>query len=96
VQLLNSTTLQLEDFASNEIPPYAILSHTWGRGEVLFADLGTTKAQSKEGYWKIKCACRQAFQDGLQHVWIDTCCIDKSINAGLNYIRRLSGSAVHN
>jgi hypothetical protein len=44
MRLLNSTTLQLEDSASNEIPPYAILSHTWGRGEVMFADLGTTKA----------------------------------------------------
>ena len=39
---------------SSEIPPYAILSHTWGDEEVLFRDLvnGTAK-KKKEGYIKI-------------------------------------------
>ena len=48
MRLLNSIALQLEDFASNEIPPHAIFSYNWDRGEVLFTDLGTNRAKSKE------------------------------------------------
>ena len=83
---LIATSLEFEDFASNEIPPYASLSHTWGREEVLFADLGKIEAQGKEGYQKIKHTCRQALQDGLQYAWIDTCCTDKSSSAELSEV----------
>jgi hypothetical protein len=36
--LLNATTLQLEELAENEIPPYSMVSHAWGNAgdEVLF------------------------------------------------------------
>jgi len=84
MRLLNTTTFQFGDFPSNEIPPYAILSHTWGSEEVLLADLNLSGVQSKEGYRKIKSACHQASQDGLQHIWIDTCCIDKTSSAELS------------
>jgi hypothetical protein len=69
------------------IPPYAILSHTWGADaeEVTFADLGTGEGKHKPSYKKI-CFCgEQAQQDRLQYFWVDTCCIDKSDKAELSH-----------
>lgn len=65
---------------SGEIPAYAILSHTWGSGEVVFSDLEkpTSSWQQKAGYDKIRFCAEQSRQHGLRHFWIDTCCIDKS------------------
>ena len=36
-----------------------------------------------KGLSKIQHACEQARKDGLDHVWVDTCCIDKSSSAEL-------------
>ncbi|KAI1119299.1 kinesin light chain 1 [Nemania sp. NC0429] len=71
-----------QDLASDNIPPYAILSHTWGPDEVVFADLAKTQDdwQQKAGYNKIRFCAEQARQHGLQYFWVDTCCIDKSNN----------------
>ena len=74
-----------KDLISN-IPPYAILSHTWGSNddEVTFRDLTEALGLTKQGYSKIRFCAKQARIDGLQHIWIDTCCIDKSNNAELS------------
>ncbi|KAK4206452.1 HET-domain-containing protein, partial [Rhypophila decipiens] len=64
-----------------EIPPYAILSHTWGEEEVLFRDLADGTAKNKSGYAKIQFCGAQAERDGLRFFWVDTCCIDKSDKA---------------
>lgn len=65
----------------DEIPPYAILSHTWGtdEDEVTFAEVDSVDPQltAKHGYQKLLFCMKQAKKDGLQHIWIDTCCIDK-------------------
>jgi hypothetical protein len=65
----------------DDIPPYTILSHTWGADgdEVTFRDLTEgTGGRNKIGYEKKIEFCRaQAAIDGLQHFWIDTCYIDK-------------------
>jgi hypothetical protein len=69
-----------KDFVGNDtIPPYAILSHTWGPDteEVTFEDLTNGTGENKPGYEKIRFCGEQARQDGLQYFWIDTCCIDK-------------------
>ncbi|KAK2600175.1 hypothetical protein QQS21_005120 [Conoideocrella luteorostrata] len=65
---------------SDNIPPYAILSHTWGPDEVAFMDLAKKPSdwQRKAGYYKIKFCADQARQHGLQFFWVDTCCINKS------------------
>jgi hypothetical protein len=63
-------------------PPYAILSHRWiyqgGQSEEVtyqeFQNLDNIVMQ-KSGYAKIKATCYQAWRDGLQYVWVDTCCI---------------------
>jgi hypothetical protein len=63
----------------DEIPPYAILSHTWKDSEeVSFNELVNGTGKSKKGYEKIRFCGRQAKRDGLQYFWVDTCCIDKS------------------
>lgn len=82
--LLNVRTRQREEFFGNAIPPYAILSHTWGIDEVTFQDLSGTDHRQKLGYAKIDGCCRQATRDGLHYCWVDTCCIDKSSSAELS------------
>ncbi|KIW67315.1 hypothetical protein PV04_06579 [Phialophora macrospora] len=81
--LLDTTTLELREFQSTP-PPYAILSHTWGEGEVSFQELGTLEAKEKAGYWKIERCCEQAKSDGLGYAWVDTCNIDKRSSAELS------------
>jgi hypothetical protein len=72
--------LSLTDNLVKDIPPYAILSHTWGAegDEVTFNDLRNGSGKSKAGYNKVQFCGEQARKDGLQYFWVDTCCIDKS------------------
>ncbi|KNG48588.1 hypothetical protein TW65_04662 [Stemphylium lycopersici] len=78
--------LTITSFEDGAIPPYAILSHTWGEDaeEVTFADLAEGGGKHKPGYTKIRFCGGQAQQDGLQYFWVDTCCIDKSDKAELS------------
>src|SRR5436853_1289717 len=75
----------LTEFIGDNIPLYAILSHTWGADgeEVTFKDLVNHTGKSKAGYTKIEFCGEQASRDGLRYFWIDTCCIDKSSSAEL-------------
>ncbi|KAF2263136.1 HET-domain-containing protein [Lojkania enalia] len=68
------------------IPPYAILSHTWGADteEVTFKDLKNGTGKDKPGYEKIRFCGDQARRNGLQYFWIDTCCINKANNTELS------------
>ena len=69
----------------DNIPPYAILSHTWGEGneEVTFQDFVQGVGEGKVGYDKIRFCREQAALDDLKFFWIDTCCIDKSNSSEL-------------
>ncbi|KAH8762286.1 heterokaryon incompatibility protein-domain-containing protein [Hyaloscypha finlandica] len=82
MRLLNAKTKRLEEFFGKDIPPYAILSHTWGKDEVLFKDV--TKGRYNKDSNKIEGCCREALGNGLDYVWIDTCCIDKRSSAELS------------
>ncbi|KAI0107085.1 hypothetical protein GGR51DRAFT_517343 [Nemania sp. FL0031] len=66
--------------SDHQIPPYAILSHTWGPDEVVFTDIANTpdRWQQKAGYAKIQFCAEQARRHGLRYFWVDSCCIDKS------------------
>lgn len=78
MRLLHVKSLELSSFMS-DIPPYAILSHTWGPDEVLFKDIGHKAIrEAKHGWPKVLRCCELAAQDGWEYIWIDTCCIDKS------------------
>jgi hypothetical protein len=60
----------------DEVPPYAILSHTWQEDqEVTFDDWRNGRTRGKAGYNKILFCAQQAERDGLRHFWVDTCCI---------------------
>ncbi|KAG8169133.1 hypothetical protein KVR01_001882 [Diaporthe batatas] len=120
MRLINLDTLALESFIGyGKIPPYAILSHTWGPDEVSYADITTKPREELEqraGYQKIlkfgqfvrdadysKPAGRDPRYDGDRrsgrkynaspvrpatqrptHIWVDTCCIDKSSSSELS------------
>jgi hypothetical protein len=72
--------LEFTEDLVDRIPPYAILSHTWGddKDEVTFDDIRTGAGKSKTGYNKIAFCGEQAKKDGLNHFWVDTCCINKA------------------
>jgi hypothetical protein len=84
-RLPDDNGFNLVEYFEREIPPYAILSHTWGPdgNEVTFKDLMKGTGQSKPGYRKLSFCCGQAAQDGLDFFWVDTCCIDKSSSSEL-------------
>jgi hypothetical protein len=90
MRLIDVRTGKTELFQGNRCPPYAILSHTWGNAadnEITFQELETlseTELQARDGYRKFTYTKRQAFQDGLQYFWVDTCCIDRSSSAELS------------
>ena len=76
----------LPNDAIPEIPPYAILSHTWKEDEeVLFKDLADGTAKNKPGYAKLRFCGDQAERDGLKFFWVDTCCINKSDGVELQH-----------
>jgi hypothetical protein len=74
-----------KDLIGNDVPRYAILSHTWGADieEVSFKDIMDGIGRSKRGYHKIEFCGEQARRDSLQYFWVDTCCINKSNNTEL-------------
>lgn len=89
MRLLNVHTFQLESFLAGEekIPPYAILSHTWGDVEIVFQDVKektVAELNLHPAFAKLEQGCRQAQQDGFTYIWVDTCCIDKSSSAELS------------
>lgn len=84
MRLLDTSTLELQDFGSLVPPQYAILSHTWEVEEVTFDEIGTPEGKLKIGYQKIKDFCEQAKSDNYEYVWIDTCCIDKKSSSELS------------
>ncbi|OAQ74236.1 HET domain-containing protein [Pochonia chlamydosporia 170] len=89
MRLLNTHTLVLEKFngAEENIPPYAILSHTWDDTETTFEDLCATPTERLHHlprFQKVKQSCVQARCDGYKYIWIDTCCIDKGSSAELS------------
>ncbi|KAH7123223.1 heterokaryon incompatibility protein-domain-containing protein, partial [Dactylonectria estremocensis] len=87
MRLINIETLMLEEYFGNDIPPYAILSHTWGNDdeEITFRDIEAGRVEKNgSGSSKVRGCCNQARKDGLKYVWIDTCCIDKSSSSELS------------
>lgn len=73
-------------------PPYAILSHTWGADEISFREAKalseggklTVADVNRAGWDKVFEACEVAERRGYGHLWIDTCCIDKTNSTELS------------
>jgi hypothetical protein len=86
LQLQDDGKLSLVEPSTKEMPPYAILSHTWGRKEeeVTFQDIMNRTGRLKAGYRKILFCGEQAKRDGLSYFWVDTCCINKESSQDLS------------
>jgi hypothetical protein len=79
-------SFSLTEFFGVDIPPYAILSHTWGpdNEEVTFKDLLEGSHGTKTGVRKLHFCVQEASKDNLQYFWVDTCSIDKASSAELS------------
>jgi hypothetical protein len=53
LEYLSNGQFSLTEFFDN-VPPYAILSHTWGLEEVTFKDMIEGTGRSKTGFDKIR------------------------------------------
>ncbi|KAH8595322.1 hypothetical protein B0O99DRAFT_672145 [Bisporella sp. PMI_857] len=84
MRLLHAKERDLREFPSDSIPRYAILSHTWGEQEISLQDIKASDAEELQGYEKVKMTCSYAMKRGIEYVWIDTCCIDKTSSAELS------------
>ena len=86
LQLQDDGEISLTEYAGSSIPPYAILSYTWGfdNDEVVFKDLVRGKGKTKKGYRKLTFCGKQATNDGLRLFWVDSCCINKDSSAELS------------
>ncbi len=79
MRLINVKSLKLEKFLASNLPPYAILSHTWKDDEELTLEDVEEGRTDKPGIgsMKLQRSCEQAKKDDLGYIWIDACCIDK-------------------
>lgn len=96
MRLLSTKTFEVTQINEDEIPPYAILSHTWDKDEVTLQDMqgfgiksmSTTSRnnllKAKPGLRKVFEAAKLAAYEGHDWIWIDTCCIDKTSSAELS------------
>ncbi|KAK0754413.1 heterokaryon incompatibility protein-domain-containing protein [Schizothecium vesticola] len=95
MRLLNTTTKRLHVFLGDDLPAYAILSHTWGPLEITLQALEAhhqnpstsstdVTPETKSAFDKIHKSCGIALQNGYNYIWIDTCCIDKTSSAELS------------
>jgi len=86
LQLDDNGEFSLAEHIGTNVPPYAILSHTWAADdeEVTFKDLIKGTGKAKAGYRKLIFCGKQAAKDNLKYFWVDTCCIDKSSSTELS------------
>jgi hypothetical protein len=86
MRLINTFTLQFEEFADSSIPPYTILSHRWTMDEIIFQELSSSSSRElsrKKGFAKLQGFCNTAKLESYPYAWIDTCCINKESSTEL-------------
>ena len=86
MRLLNTRTGEFKEFYDGAIPPYAILSHRWGKveEEVSYKQFRRGHVPPDlPGMIKIRKFCDLAAAR-FEWAWIDTCCIDKRSSAELS------------
>ena len=69
LQVDENSEFSLTNDITNNIPLYAVLSHTWGEEhqEVNFKDLTIGPRKTKAGYKKLRFCAQQAARDGLKY-----------------------------
>ncbi|RCI14274.1 hypothetical protein L249_6150 [Ophiocordyceps polyrhachis-furcata BCC 54312] len=83
MRLLRTEDYAIEEFAYDDVPEYAILSHRWAKEELTLQDV-QGRIFNKQGFNKIQGCCLRAQADKLRYAWVDTCCIDKTSSAELS------------
>jgi hypothetical protein len=88
MRLLNTRTLEFEEFVGRPSDSYAILSHRSGDEEVSYKEFRKSRdaVKHRAGYKKIVEFCEISKQRGYRLAWIDTCCIDKRSSAELSEV----------
>ena len=82
MRLIHTRTRKLHEFY-DDIPEYAILSHTWDETKLSLEDFKRVDAKHLRGFEKVDKCCKLAASREFEYVWIDTCCIDKNSSAEL-------------
>ena len=79
IKISRDQSLDMSAFEDQNIPPYAILSHTWGSpdDELSFVDFNKGLKRRTPGYEKLQFCAKQATNNDLTYFWVDTCCINK-------------------
>ncbi|WPA95605.1 uncharacterized protein RHO25_000207 [Cercospora beticola] len=92
MRLLNINTLEFKVFPTEQDrPPYVITSHRWSNDEITFQQFLAHKSDPSicqmRGFQKIQSFCKfvkdWATGVGVDWIWIDTCCIDKTSSSEL-------------
>lgn len=80
IHIETQDSFSLTNHLFEQAPPYAILSHTWGVDdeEVIFEDMQDDAWKQKAAHVKLRFCADRVQKDGLDHFWIDTCCINKA------------------
>jgi hypothetical protein len=94
MRCMNTATFELHTSTQIDFKEqgYAILSHRWGSDEILFSQIGNFAQEMRDTkdrhglpkLDKILGACITARKQGLQWMWIDNCCINKSDSSELS------------
>lgn len=88
MRLLDTDKFEVVLIGDDAIPPYAILSHTWGANEVSLQDMNSFRTNNSQTniqlFKKVIGAAKLAAFHGYRWIWIDTCCIDKTSSAELS------------
>ena len=88
MRLIRTGDLEFEEFLGENLPKYAILSHTWEQEEVSYQEMikspENQHVRSRLGYTKIVNCYEYIANTGFDYVWIDTCCINKESSAELS------------
>lgn len=83
-----ATGFDFKEFDDARDVRYAILSHRWHGSdeEITYKDIKKKRSLDTKlrGLQKLTYTLEQASEDGLDYVWIDTCCIDKSSSTELS------------
>ncbi|KIW76891.1 hypothetical protein Z517_09335 [Fonsecaea pedrosoi CBS 271.37] len=80
----------------DDIPPYAILPHTWAddSDQVIHDDLQHKSFMNNACFAKIRFRGGQAKNDNLEYFWMDTCGINKATNTEYSEARLDSRSTL--
>lgn len=87
MRLLNVDTLELTEFANDQVPQYAAASHRWiSGGETTFKDVLKKRNGDSPGYRKLAAFAKYVkdYVPSIKWLWIDTCCINKDSAAELS------------